>query len=397
MHVILHIGLPKTGTTFLQQQLAHHRDRLAADGILIPKTGTLDWVRSLTGDPLSGRMACEENNHLMLAWALQTERWSQFPAAVQRLLPEVWDRLGEELTGCESPCCLITAENLSWELTQDMQFQSIRDRLAGHDVSVVCCRREPHDFIASMYGQLLSIDRGPYSIDKFIAEFYPRWEPEFQEAVWSGAFGAGCFRGIAYETIAGPDILQRFLAAAVPGHPAALRTYPPMPNTDPHRSFSPRFQRFLEELHGSGIGVERFTELYRSLPDTFSPLEQRLVSGEEIDAAVARHAAGASSTAEAAVEAETPSAKASEVSELRPLLEDRTTILDANARALATVTEDLVQTRQLLIERTARLEEALERLEELTVMPEPEPETRSDPVPDPAPEQIDAPQPLAGG
>ena len=397
MHVVLHIGLPKTGTTFLQQQLAFHRDRLAADGIFIPKTATFDWVRSLTGDPLSGRMACEDNNHLMLAWALQPERWSQFPAAVQRLLPEVWDRLGEELAGCESPCCLITAENLSWDLTQDIQFESIRDRLAGHEVSIACCLREPRDFIASMYGQLLAMDRGPYSIDDFIAEFHPRWEAGFQEAVWSRVFGAGSFRGIAYESIAGDDILQRFLAAAMPGHPAALQTYPPMPNTYPHRSFSPRFQRFLEELHASGIGVERFKELYRSLPDTFSPLEQRLVSGAEIDAAVARHAAGASPTPEVAIEAETPSAEASEIGELRRLLEERTTILDANARALATVTEDLVQTRHLLIERTARLEEALERLEQATAIPEPESETRSDLVPDPAPEQIGEPQPVAGG
>ena len=393
MHVILHSGLPKTGTTFLQQQLAYHRDRLAADGIFIPRTPTLDWVRSLTGDPLSGRMACEENNHLMLAWALQPERWPQFPAAVQRLLPEVWDRLGEELAGCDSPCCLITAENLSWDLTQQMQFQSIRDRLAGHEVSVVCCLREPRDFIASMYGQLLVMDRGPYSIDDFVAEFHPRWEPAFQESMWSRVFGAGCFRGIAYDTIAGEDMLQRFLAAAIPGHPAAFRTYAPMPHTDPHRSFSPRFQRFLEELHASGIGVDRFTELYRSLPDTFSSLEQRPVSGAEVDAAVARHAAGASPTREAAVEARTSSAEASEIGALRRLCEERTAMLHEHARALATVTEDLVETRRLLIERTARLEEALERLEELTPMPEPE--IRSDPVPHPAAQQIAEPQPLA--
>jgi len=391
MHVILHIGLPKTGTTFLQQQLAFHRDTLAADGIYIPQTATLEWVSSLTGDPLSGRMADQKNNHLMLAWALQPERWPQFPAAVQQLLPQVWDRLGEELAGCKLPYCLITAENLSWDFSNESQFDAVRDSLAGHDVSVICCMRKPHDFIPSMYGQLLTMDRGPYSIDDFVAEFHPRWETEFQEAVWSKAFGAGCFRGIAYESIAGPDILQRFLAAAIPGHPASQRTYPLMPNTDPHRSFSPRFLRFLEELHANGIETTQFTKLYRSLPDTFSPLEQRLVSGPEIDAAVARHAAGASPTPEVAVEAETPAAEASEIGELRRLLEDRTTVLVANARALATVTEDLVQTRHLLIERTARLEEALERLEEATAIPELEPETRSDLVPDPAPEQIGEP------
>jgi hypothetical protein len=387
MHIILHIGLPKTGTTFLQQQLAFHRERLAANGIFIPKTATLDWVRSLTGDPLSGRMACEENNHLMLAWALQPERWSQFPAAVQRLLPQVWERLGVELAGCESPCCLITAENFSWDLARESQLQSIRDRLSGHEVSVVCCLREPHDFIASMYGQLLSMDRGPYSIDEFIAESYPRWEPDFQESVWSRVFGAGCFRGIAYEPIAGPDILQRFLAAAVPGHPASLRTYPPMPNTDPHRSFSPRFQRFLEELHANRMAADRFTELYRALPDTFTPLEERLLSAADIDAAIARHAVYANAGREPDVESGTPSLDPAEINELRRLLDDRTALLEKSGQALATVTEDLVQTRQLLIERTARLEQAIERLAQETAGPEfapaPAPESRADQPPTP--------------
>ena len=366
MHVILHIGLPKTGTTFLQQQLAFHRDTLAADGIYIPQTATLEWVSSLTGDPLSGRMASQENNHLMLAWALQPERWPQFPAAVQQLLPQVWDRLGEELAGCKLPYCLITAENLSWDFSNESQFDAVRDSLAGHDVSVICCMRKPHDFIPSMYGQLLTMDRGPYSIDDFVAEFHPRWETEFQEAVWSKAFGAGCFHGIAYESIAGPDILQRFLAAAIPGHPASQRTYPLMPNTDPHRSFSPRFQRFLEELHANGIETTQFTELYRSLPARYAPLDQRLLTPAEINAALARHAIARNPVPPQTIVADEGQAAAvPDVDEFSSLLEPRTARLEEGRQALEIATVDLISVRQLLVERTARLEQALAERDQL--------------------------------
>ena len=149
--------------------------------------------------------------------------------------------------------------------------------------------------MASMYGSLLSLDRGPYSIDDFVAEFSPKWERNFQAETWQKAFGVGCFIEVAYEAIAGPDILQRFLATAIPGHPSSFRSYPVMPGTNPHRSFSPHFLRFLEELHANAIGSAQFKELYQSLPESYAPLEHRLISPAEIDAALARHRAGGSS------------------------------------------------------------------------------------------------------
>ena len=34
--MVLHVGLPKTGTTYLQAVLAHHRDALREAGVLYP-------------------------------------------------------------------------------------------------------------------------------------------------------------------------------------------------------------------------------------------------------------------------------------------------------------------------------------------------------------------------
>lgn len=143
-----------------------------------------------------------------------------------------------------------------------------------------------------MYGALISLDRGPYSIDDFITEFYPRWEMDFQKENWSKTFGTDCFREFSYDSISGPNILQFFLAAALPGHASSLRSYPVKPGTSPNRSFSPRFLRFLEEIHANKISSVDFKELYRTLPDGYASLEHRLISRAEIDAALERHRAG---------------------------------------------------------------------------------------------------------
>lgn len=58
--VYLHIGLPKTGTTYLQDVLWSQRDQLAADGVLLPGTGHREhlWAAlEVMGRPVERRHA----------------------------------------------------------------------------------------------------------------------------------------------------------------------------------------------------------------------------------------------------------------------------------------------------------------------------------------------------
>ena len=58
--VLLHIGLPKTGTTYLQQVVWGNRDRLASDGILLPGFGHREhlWAAlDLQERPAAGQAA----------------------------------------------------------------------------------------------------------------------------------------------------------------------------------------------------------------------------------------------------------------------------------------------------------------------------------------------------
>lgn len=282
---------PKPVLHFLQQQIVFFRDILESTGIYIPQTATLEWFRKLSGDALADRDPSEENNHLALCWALQQERWPYFPPAIQNFLPKVWSLLLEELAGSTAEYCIITAENFSWDLNKKSQIQAIRGFLAGHDVTIFCCFRPYHDFIASMYGALISLDRGPFSIDEFVSEFYPKWELGFQKGAWSEVFGVSHFRDFSYDSISGTDMLKRFLSVAVPGHASTFRSYPVTPENEPNYSFSARFLRFIEELHANKLSSSNFKKLYRLFPTEYVPLEKRLISNSQIDAALARHEA----------------------------------------------------------------------------------------------------------
>ena len=60
--VYVHVGLPKTGTTYLQHMLWESREALAADGVLFPGettssdpilTPVLKSIRCDSGDPIA--------------------------------------------------------------------------------------------------------------------------------------------------------------------------------------------------------------------------------------------------------------------------------------------------------------------------------------------------------
>ena len=174
--LFLHIGLPKTGTTYLQCQIQNNREQLRSNGIYVPKTGLL------VGE-----------GHNLLALALQPERWHQFSNEISASLPSMWHDLLEEIDNCGCQTILVTSEVFSWELKTPEQIKSVRDYLINYDVRIVFCERNPYDFISSMYGHLIRTGRGPYPLDSFLLEFPYFWSTAFQRKRWSNFFGDNNF------------------------------------------------------------------------------------------------------------------------------------------------------------------------------------------------------------
>ncbi len=93
--LILHIGLHKTGTTFLQRVLEKDRARLARHGVLFPECGFLGVV---------------SDNHRADA----TPGHVGFPGAIRHGATAIFDRLREEVAKSPAERVLISSENLSF-------------------------------------------------------------------------------------------------------------------------------------------------------------------------------------------------------------------------------------------------------------------------------------------
>lgn len=375
--VYLHIGLPKTGTTYLQWQIQCNRDKLKSNDIYIPRTGQL--------------IGPDQN---LLALALQPERWHQFSDEVAMSLPSMWHDLVDEIEKCDCQNILVSCEALSWELKTLKQFKLIRDYLAGYDVRIVFCERNSYEFIASMYGHLIRTGRGPYPLESFLREFPYYWNTAFQKERWGRVFGKRKFLVLSYEDLKGESILLKFLEKLFPGHAILSTSLEIAHDADSNLSYSPRFLRFMEELSANQVDSAPYARLYAKVLNSIVPLERRMLSPTDIDEAMKRCDMELDSSGSAAsnlahqrgrkrqgapnleqvsndltertrefIEARKGTA---ELVELRELLSDRTNRLEESSHTLLVRTEELVQTRETLVERTDRLKQASQDLVDRT-------------------------------
>jgi len=127
--VILHIGLPKTGTTYLQTLFAANRSALAEQGIYYP------------GEP------GEPSQH-MAAWDLRGQR-----ARGARDIRQVgqWDALCTAVRSTPLPTALISAELLS-ALTRRQAARAVNG-FPDHDVHVVVTCRDVGRVLVSAWQQ----------------------------------------------------------------------------------------------------------------------------------------------------------------------------------------------------------------------------------------------------
>ena len=117
--LVLHVGLHKTGTTYLQSVLLANRDALAAQGVLYP-----------------GRDGAAGLSQAMAAWDLRGRRADR---SRDRRQVGQWDALCAAVSGSPLPTALVSAESLSL-LTPRQALRAVSgvpDRVA---VVVVTCR-----------------------------------------------------------------------------------------------------------------------------------------------------------------------------------------------------------------------------------------------------------------
>ncbi|MHB8914794.1 MAG: sulfotransferase domain-containing protein [Thiobacillus sp.] len=360
-NVFIHIGLPKTGTTYIQHKMHVNSDKLRSNGIYVPKTG-LSSLQNNSWD------------HNLLALALQPERWGQFPSALSKRLPTMWSDLVAEIKSCDCPDVIISAETLSWELDEGEQIRTISQKLHDFDVKIVLCERNPYDLISSMYGQMLRTGRGPYSLESFLLEFAYFWNAGFHQMRWSEHFGEENILSLRYEDLSGDLLFENFLKVIFPGHAVQSERFESGEYLNRNVSLSPRFLRFLEEMSANKASVEPYINLYLE-SGCITPLESRLITETDIETALASCGMALHYFGEIpkslptnikqqqqfnGIRSFASTSLVHELLETRRLLVERTERLEQASTDLVERTRELVELRKVLAERTAMLEQLIE-------------------------------------
>ena len=128
--IILHVGLEKTGTTYLQNVFSSNRERLSHAGILYPEAGV------------------EDGHHYWLAKALGFA--FQYEDFDRTRLAEVKKRFNSELENSDCQTILISSEHFDFNLSIEA-CEQVKCFLSDFDVSIVIFLRNQIDYAQSLY------------------------------------------------------------------------------------------------------------------------------------------------------------------------------------------------------------------------------------------------------
>ena len=142
---MVHVGPPKTATTYFQRGLFANAALLARHGVYLPKTGRLEFEPNAIA-------------HHHLAWDLIDS---------PRFRPDIggWDALAAELAEVDAETVLISSEVLRRVIIEDGVGEHLTERLLslGRDVTVLYVVRDQLSQINSFYAQvvkmLMEVDR----------------------------------------------------------------------------------------------------------------------------------------------------------------------------------------------------------------------------------------------
>ena len=183
---ILHIGLHKTGTTYLQRCLYENIEALADLGFFCPS-------------PAGSRVVAAHN------LAREVRKTKQFEPNGM-----LWDHVLSAFGASDTQTLLLTSE--CFDLSLPRHIARFRELLDGMEVTVVLCLRHPIDLIQSMYSQITKHERD----DDFAGFVEHRVTKDNRlrfnrvHGQWAEVFGAENIRVLFYEEIR-DNLLEVFL------------------------------------------------------------------------------------------------------------------------------------------------------------------------------------------
>lgn len=158
--VFLHVGAPKTGTTFLQAMLNANRDRLQADGVLYPRTRL--WA------------------HHDEARDLRSVRPGGF---LHPKVPGAWGRLVDMVHGWDGRATVISSELLAFATTE--QARRAVESLRPAEVHVVVTLRDLVRQVPAVWQETVK-NRNPMTYEEFLHRLVEGRHPAGPRRIWDG-------------------------------------------------------------------------------------------------------------------------------------------------------------------------------------------------------------------
>ncbi len=254
MHLYLHIGGEKTGTTAIQRFLRAHRDALQARGVLFPRSP------GETGNHAALTVAAEDDDkrdELRLVFGVRTAD------DVDRFRRSLVARLREELAESKAGIAVLSNEHCSSRLTEPSEIERLHRMLRPlfEKITVVAYIRRQDELVLSHYSSYVAsggTDRLSLSAAEDRRSYYDHWP---MLAKWAAVFGreALVVRRYHRRWLVGEDALDDF--CAVTGIDASGLARPPRQNESLDATaceFMRLFNGFLPRvIEGKGTNPSR--------------------------------------------------------------------------------------------------------------------------------------------
>jgi hypothetical protein len=233
MTTYIHIGLQKTGTTFLQRAMNLSRDELGSNGVVYP-------------DPALDLNASKSSHgHHFLAQALLGKRTKFTPNADFSLLPKHVAAIKGAIGARPDAVGVISSEVFS--TLRPPAIKRLRELFPEDDVRILIYLRRQDAWIDSLYGQMVKVGRKS-SIEAFIKDEQARLDYNAVLRPWATAFGDERIVVRTYENLQGSELWDDFMEAV--GAPHAKDVKPKLDSAND--SLPPELTIFARSLNGYG-------------------------------------------------------------------------------------------------------------------------------------------------